>query len=1363
MLPEHLWAHRGSWRRRDEVDRLLWHVFDDRGMYRPGESARVKGWFRLLGGGKRGDVGLPQPLPGAVDWTLRDARGNEVATGEEPVSVLGGFDLEVVLPDAMNLGAASLQLEARGTEVPGTPHRHGLQVQEFRRPEYEVTAAGSEGPYLVGGSADLTVTAAYYAGGGLPGADVTWRVRTAAGHFRPPGWEGFQFGRWTPWWLPIPRRGDGETRTYEGRTDPGGRHRLRLDFASAEPPLPSSVTAEATVTDVNRQAWTASVPLLVHPAEQYVGMRTARAFVERGQPLHVDLVVVDLDGRAVAGRRVSVRAERSEWRRVKGEWKETFEDAQECTPTSGGGGEPVRCTFRTERGGRYRLRASVTDDAGRPNLTELTAWVSGGRSRPRRGVEKERVEIVPEREIYQPGDTARLLVQAPFHPAEGLLTLRRGGLVSTRRFRLDDPTTVLEVGILDSHVPNVRAQVDLVGRQVRTDDAGAPAPELPPRPAFASGTIDLKVPPLRRSLTVRATPHDEALEPGGSTVVDVELRDADGRPVEGAEVAVVVVDEAVLALTGYELADPLETFHPPRPAGVRDHHLRERLLLTGPERLRPDSGAAAGQPPESAARMMAARMMKRGEATLMARPSPAADAALSEGAGGAAPIALRTDFEALAVFVPELPTDGRGRARVDVELPESLTRYRVMAVAVSGGRRFGKGESTITARLPVMARPSPPRFLNHGDVLELPVVVQNQTAEALDVDVAVRAANLELTGLRGLRVRVPGEDRVEVRFSTAAALPGTARVQVGVASGAFSDAAEVALPVWTPATTEAFATYGEIDEGAILQPVRAPEDAIPAFGGLEITTSSTALQGLTDAVLYLSAYRFDCAEQLASRVLAIAALRDVLAAFEAEGLPPAAELEAAVARDLETLRQRQNPDGGFGFWRRGDESRVYTSLHVAHALERARAKRFEPPGRLLERSSRYLREVEGQLPKEWSEDARRAALAYALYVRHRLGEPDADRARKLVKEAGLEELPLEAVGWLLPTLAGDARAGNGSSGGIVDEALRHLRNRVSETAATAQFASSYTDGAHVLLHSRRRTDAILLEALIESAPESTLAPKLARGLLAHRRRGRWLSTQENAWVLVALDRYFREYERVDPDFVARAWLGDALASSHEFRGRSTDRHLVQVPIEALADGDRDLVLGKEGPGRLYYRLGLRYAPRDLTLEPADHGFTVEREYEGVDDEGDVRRDTDGTWRVAAGSRVRVRLRMVAPERRYHVALVDPLPAGLEPLNPDLAVTRGLPPDGGWGPVPAPLPRRGGWGWWGWRPTWHEHDNLRDERAEAFASLLRAGVHSYSYVARATTPGRFVVPPPKAEEMYFPETFGRGATDVVVVE
>ena len=188
---------------------------------------------------------------------------------------------------------------------------------------------------------------------------------------------------------------------------------------------------------------------------------------------------------------------------------------------------------------------------------------------------------------------------------------------------------------------------------------------------------------------------------------------------------------------------------------------------------------------------------------------------------------------------------------------------------------------------------------------------------------------------------------------------------------------------------------------------------------------------------------------------------------------------------------------------------------------------------------------------------------------------------------------------------------------------------------------------------------------------------------------------------------------------------------------------------------QDLLLAKDGPGRLYYRVGMQYAPRDLRLPPADHGFVVSRVYEGADRPDDVKREADGTWRAKAGARVRVRVTMVNQSRRYHVALVDPIPAGLEPLNPALAVTGEIPKD--------PKAQAGQGRYWYWSRTWYEHQNMRDERVEAFASLLYDGVWDYSYVARATTPGVFVVPPAKAEEMYSPETFGRSRGDRFIVE
>jgi uncharacterized protein YfaS (alpha-2-macroglobulin family) len=899
--------------------------------------------------------------------------------------------------------------------------------------------------------------------------------------------------------------------------------------------------------------------------------------------------------------------------------------------------------------------------------------------------------------------------------------------------------------------------VDVVGSAPRTDDSGEIVTDAPPRPAYATGQLNLNIPPLQRTLALQITPDEKELEPGGNTMVNLVLTDANGQPVSGAELAVVVVDEAILALTNYQLSDPISIFYQHRSSELSSRYSRASIILVDPMALAEGLGGGGDefglQATDAVGRGMAEEAM---EAPGLAFANGEMEKSVAGSDTGPEPIHIRMDFNPLATFAPQVRTDANGKARVKVVVPDNLTRYRIMVVAVDeGGSQFGSAESNLTARLPLMVRPSAPRFLNFGDHFELPVVLQNQTDEPMTVEVVMETTNLELTGSQGLLVDVPAHDRIEVRFPAKTDRAGTARFQVAAVSGNYADAATVELPVYTPATTEAFATYGVIDEGAIAQPVSAPNDVFPQYGGLEINTSSTALQSLTDAVLYLVSYPFECSEQLASRILGVAALRDVLTAFEADGMPSASEMESAVQRDIERLAGLQNWDGGFPYWRRGQDSIPFNTIHVAHALQRAELKGFEVPGDMQERVLNYLRDIESHYPHWYSLRTRQTLSAYALYTRTLMGDRDTQKARNLLNEAGLEQLSLDAVGWIWQTLIDDPR-----SSSELEAIRQYIDNRVVETAGAANFTTYYHDQTYLLLSSNRRTDGILLDTLILDNPQSDLIPKLVNGLLAHRTSGHWGNTQENVFVLLSLDRYFNTFEAQTPDFVARIWLGDTYVGSHEFIGRTTERHETKIPMVYLVDetiggGEtQDLILSKDGAGRLYYRLGLRYAPTDLSLDPVDMGFVVQREYEAVDDPEDVTQDDDGVWHIKAGARVRVRITMVADNRRYHVALIDPLPAGLEIVNPALAVSGSTPQD------PDSSESRYGWWWWG---TWYEHQNMRDERAEAFTSLLWDGVYEYTYIARATTPGTFVVPPAKAEEMYSPEVFGRSASDWVVVE
>ena len=1390
FLPEntdYYWQDSGSWHKTTLSDSLRWFTFDDRKMYRPKEEVAVKGYIRKITAGKLGDVEPIGDSGGAVNYSVKDSQNNEIAKGATNLNAFGAFDLKFSLADNANLGNSRVDFYLNKPIDESPNFSHSFQIQEFRRPEFEVSAkVETEAPHFVGSFANVSVEAKYYAGGGLANADANWTVTANPTNYTPPNRGDFTFGTWTPWWGSRSydyedggsRGGGGTSQSFKGVTDASGKHLLKIDFETVKPPRPYNVTAQVSVQDVNRQTFAGSTSLLVHPADLYVGIRSPRTFVQKGENIEIESIVSDIDGKLILNRDVEIKAVLKDWSYDQGAWKEITVDEQTCNIKSAD--QSVSCKFIAKQGGRYTISARVMDDRERFNESELTIWIPGGKTVPQRNVEQQAAQIIPDKKEYAAKDVAEILVIAPFENAEGVLTLRREGLVKTERFTIKGNSTVLKIPLEEKYLPNITAQVDLVGATPRTNDKGEIETKLAKRPAFASGAINLPISTDSRKLNVSAEPEAKTLEPGGETKINVAVTDKNGEPVSNSEVAVVVVDESVLALTGYQLANPMDVFYTARATGVADYHLRKDVLLGNPDDVK------SPPPPPPAAEMTAGSMSispsGAGGAGKNPMPSPkpmmsarskkseykSADMADSdrEESQSQGQINLRENFNALVVFAPSVKTDGNGKAVVPIKLPDNLTRYRIMAVSVDTGKRFGKGESNITAKQPLMVRPSAPRFMNFGDKIELPVVVQNQTDKEMTVDVAVRATNANLTNGGGRKVTIPANDRAEIRFPVSADKAGTARFQIAATSGKFNDAAEISLPVWTPATTEAFATYGTTDaNGAIVQPIEAPKDVFTQFGGLEITTSSTQLQELTDAFIYLYRYPYECSEQVASRMISIAALRDVLTAFKSKDMPSEAEIKASFEKDINILKSRQRDDGSFGLWKRDRERYEYPFLtvHVAHALALAKAKGYQVPDEMLNKTKPFLKNVETHFD-EWhkkSPEVRWTISAYALYVRDLMGDKDAAKAKKLLAEATIQKMPFEALGWILSVLADDK-----NSTAEVQTIVRFLMNRTTETAATANFVTDYGDAQWLIMYSNRRADGVLLEALIKADPTNDLIPKLVRGLLDHRTKGAWSNTQENVFILLALDKYFNAFEKVTPDFVTRIWLGNVYAGEQKFAGRSIDSNLLNIPMNYLTEqnGAANLIMDKQGAGRLYYRIGMKYAPKNLNLAPADYGFTVLRSYEAIDNAEDVKQNADNSWTIKAGSRVRVRLTMVAQARRYHVALVDPLPAGLEILNPELAVTEAIPQDnGGNTPVVEYGSQSYGRGYYNYRWTWFEHQNFRDERAEAFTALLWEGVYKYTYVARATTPGNFVVPPAKAEEMYHPETFGRTGTDFVTVQ
>ncbi|MGN6106364.1 MAG: Ig-like domain-containing protein, partial [Kofleriaceae bacterium] len=688
-----LYSEYGSWTQQSRGRALAWYLIDDRKLYKPGEELTLKGWLRIVDEGKNGDVG---GIAGAVDrvaYVIKDARGNEIAKGSMPVSAVGGFHAQVALPKTPNLGYAYVELMAQG-RMPGA-HYHSFQIEEFRRPEFAVSAQASQGPFLVGGGGDVTVEAKYYAGGPLPGAPVQWEVQASKTNYTPPNRGDYVFGEWLPWWGygrgfgPTDRYHEPKTWTLPGKTDATGAHTMHLDFLSLNPAMPMSVTASASVTDVNRQTWAASSALIVHPSQLYVGLKTKKPFVAKGAPFEIDVIGVDLDGKAAPGTPIEVRAVRLEWEYKRGRYTTIEVDPQTCSVVAAA--DPVPCKLATTRGGQYQVTATIADAQGRPNQTKLTFWVSGGDRPPARAVEQEQVQVIPDKKEYRHGDTAELLIQAPFYPAEGLVSYRRSGIVKTERISMTGPTTTIQVPITDAMVPNLYVQVDLVGAAARIGDRGQPEPDLPKRPAYAMGEIDLPVPPKQRTLSVEIAPNVPKLGPGEAAKLGLIVKDAAGRPVANADAAVLVVDEAVLAMTGYQHPDPIDAFYSHRDEGARDHHSRGYVKLARPTRDtlasstrgRAGSGGLPPPAPPAAPMAKAAGSKEDGMAADQQREVSFAEGAPGNKNGAGAtpktPIAIRSNFNPLAAFAPAVKTDASGRATVEVKVPDNLTRYRIVA------------------------------------------------------------------------------------------------------------------------------------------------------------------------------------------------------------------------------------------------------------------------------------------------------------------------------------------------------------------------------------------------------------------------------------------------------------------------------------------------------------------------------------------------------------------------------------------------------------------------------------------------------------------------------------------------------------
>ncbi|MCA9706095.1 MAG: hypothetical protein KDK70_09630, partial [Myxococcales bacterium] len=1328
---------------------------------------------------------------------------------------------------------------------------HAFPVETYRAPEFTVAVERpSSTPLVFGDRLVAEIHGEYLHGAPLVGGEVQYVLRRAESGFTPPGSlnDGFTFGTgphyaFGEWgygrhgsygygWAPsygstIVAQGPG---TLDERGVLTVEHALlavepppegspapaTTPKAPEGPPPPATFTLEATVTDENRQAIAGQGSFVVHAARVYVGLRSEQSVLREGERATLEAVLVDLEGERVAGRPVALALLRRETTRTavekNGRWvyeTETKEvEAGSCALTSAL--TPATCELPAGKSGTYVVRGSAEDEEGHATRSELTLFVHGKDAVVWDSTER-RVDLVPDRREYAPGDTATVLVRSPFDEARGVVVVEREGMALELPVVVTGGATTVEIPIEASMIPEVSVSALLT--RGRVEVPGAPKGQDLGMPAAATGQVQLPVSTDDKKIEIALEPSAKELAPGDTMTLALTTTSADGeaRP---AAVAIMVVDEGVLSLMGHQTPDPLTFFHHARSPDVWLYALQAAVLArdvpppagasptlgaTGEGEIglgnkglighgggegfgagygRAATGAFDDAPMEAAAaapmpepdmadgklreesRSKSSSSVAKPRARRQAAKADAASYRLDAQQAMAQPVSLREVFATTAFYQAEVMTDAQGKATVEIAMPENLTTFRVMAVAVdpSQADRFGKADTTVRVRKPIMLRPSLPRFANYGDRFEASVMVDNQTGEDQAILVGTRGLNVELPGETQKMVEIPAGEAKEVRFDMATQEVGKIRLQFAALSNGGRDATELSLPVYYPATAEAFADYGMIDT-ATQRDVEPPADALPAFGGLELSMSSTALSGLEDAVDYLVTYPYECAEQTASRVLPIFALSDILDAFPVAGLRDRAYRDLLAVQGISRLLDKQNYDGGFGYWTTG-ESWPYLTNWVTLALLEGKGAGFTVDEAALSRALDYVENFVAYGHRtRWGvyyDHTSRAMGLWLLSGQKGRGATLFDRIW-----AHRSEMPLYARALLM---AAAHRYGRTAAR---DTILDELRDVAVESPKAVHFAESKSeadaDGLRVLMHSSVQTDAIALMALLEVAPADPMLPKVMAGIMAGRdprKGGRWGTTHANAWALLAADRYFETVEAEEPDYTARVWIDEQLSGQHRFEGRSMTSIEQRLPMAKLQGAPkRSLVLGKEGAGKLYYRMGLRYAPKDLQLPAQDQGFLVYREYEALplgDEEPDpsaVQRLEGGGWQVKAGTNVKVTLTIVASDRANYVVVDDALPAGFEGQNPRFLTSVAAQSEAS----RTTSPSRWWWPWWSF-----DHTDLRDERMLLFADFMPAGVYTYSYTARATTLGTFQLPPVRAEAMYEPEIFGHSESSTVRV-
>ncbi len=1298
-------------------------VFTDRGVYKLGEEVHFKAVLR-----SDTPDGMKLLPPGTkLDILVRDSHDKDVDKRTVTLGEWSSAEWTLHIPEDAPLGYYMVRAEVEGQRL----NLNGdFLVAAYRRPEFRVDVTLGAPSSVAGTKLDGKITGRYLFGSPMSSRPVRWKyTKTALFDVPSKISEKFQEGQWTflGYNESLPR-GPQDVSSKEQKLNTSGELKLSLPTKLDEG-WPYSYTLEGEVTDVSRQKIANRASFRVDPAPWYVGLASPPFFADSDKGFDTQIIAASLAGAATAGVQVKLELSKVQYvssRSAEGEefydWDSTrkLEPAGSWTVTTQTQPVPVHVPIG-KGGGEYELKATARDAAGHTTSTVVDFYAIGAGYTSWMRYDHNRIDLVPEKKTYRPGETARILIKSPWEHATALLTTEREGVRTSKPFELTSTQQTVSVPITEKDIPNVFVSVLLVkGRtnvsKTATDHQDATGDESDPgKPAFRLGYAELLVEDAAKRLKVDVKSDRAEFRPASKAKIDVTVRDAQAKP-SRAEVTLWAVDYGVLSLTGYETPDVLESIYLHKALQVANEDSREKIVS---RRVITPKGA-------------------------------------DEGGGGGAdagPGMIRKDFRVLAFWLGSVATDKNGRAHADVTLPESLTTYRIMAVAADKSSRFGFGQNEIRINKPVLLTPTFPRFLSAGDTAYFGGVVHSQlkakgtatvTIKSLDPDI------IEFTGDTTGKADVAAGGTAEVRFNARAKSVGTARVQMTVNMSGESDAFEDVIPVRVQTTPETFAAYGDTKAQA-KETLEIPGGVVPGYGGLYVETASTAMVGLNEGANYLVQYPYGCAEQRSSGALALMLTSDLGEVFHLEGIDPKGGRRIAQTT-INQLSKFQCSDGGFTFWA-GDCTMTspYLTAWVLHVMHQGKKLGYTVDGGVLGAAYTYM-ETELAKPRPANEGWWPAYTAWQSFAIRTLvegGRNEDSHINRLVTYA--DRMPVFGLAWLA-----DAMMMKGEKGPRLDDLKRRISNAILPEGGSAHVEELKDPYLLYFWNSNVRSTAIVLGTLVRGGTDEAIVKRMVRWLMQVRKEGRWGNTQENAWAMESLIDYYRKYESETPDFTAVVAMGNDAVARDPFKGRSTqsqkhDFSMRDVLAKGAAGTQVPVTFTREGAaGTLFYLMRLRYARTDVIKDSMDQGISVQRSYM-------VQNAKAPATTFNAGDLIKVTIRIRNTKERRFVAVTDPIPAGTEPVESWFATTAS--------DIAAQNDKQTSdedtWAWW--ERNGFDYIERHDDRVNLFATRLSEGNHEFTYLLRATTAGKFLTAPLHAEEMYEPEVFGRTATDIVEVK